>query len=76
MPGFYFTSTALSGNLIGFKMDWGRYDDNPDHVYANQKFTRILDDYGISHQAEEYSEIHGLNIGYEKSASKTKQSFF
>lgn len=41
--------------LKGFKMDWGRYDENPDHVYANQKFTRMLDDYGVSHQAEEYS---------------------
>lgn len=41
--------------LRGFKMDWGRYDDNPDHVYANQKFTRILDDFGVKHQAEEYS---------------------
>lgn len=41
--------------LAGFKMDWGRYDDNPDHVYANQKFTRMLEDYGVTHQAEEYS---------------------
>ncbi len=41
--------------LKGFKMDWGRYDDNPDHVYANQKFTRLLDDFGVKHQAEEYS---------------------
>lgn len=41
--------------LKGFKMDWGRYDDNPDHVYANQKFTRMLDDYGVTHEAEEYS---------------------
>lgn len=41
--------------LRGFKMDWGRYDDNPDHVYANQKFTRMLDDFGVKHQAEEYS---------------------
>jgi len=41
--------------LHGFKMDWGRYDDNPDHVYANQKFTRMLDDFGVKHQAEEYS---------------------
>jgi len=41
--------------LKGFKMDWGRYDENPDHVYANQKFTRMLDDYGVNHQAEEYS---------------------
>jgi pimeloyl-ACP methyl ester carboxylesterase len=41
--------------LRGLKMDWGRYDDNPDHVYANQKYTRILDDFGVKHQAEEYS---------------------
>lgn len=41
--------------LTGFKMDWGRYDENPDHVYANQKFTRMLDDFGVTHQAEEYS---------------------
>lgn len=41
--------------LKGFKMDWGRYDENPDHVYANQKFTRTLDDFGVKHQAEEYS---------------------
>lgn len=41
--------------LRGFKMDWGRYDDNPDHVYANQKFTRTLDEFGVKHQAEEYS---------------------
>lgn len=41
--------------LKGFKMDWGRYDENPDHVYANQKFTRLLDDFGVQHQAEEYS---------------------
>lgn len=41
--------------LKALKMDWGRYDENPDHVYANQKFTRLLDDFGVSHQAEEYS---------------------
>lgn len=41
--------------LRGFKMDWGRYDENPDHVYANQKFTRMLEEYGVAHEAEEYS---------------------
>jgi hypothetical protein len=41
--------------LRGFKMDWGRYDENPDHVYANQKFTRMLDEFGVKHEAEEYS---------------------
>ncbi len=34
--------------------DWGRYDQNQDHVYANQAFTRKLDELGIEHSAEEY----------------------
>lgn len=41
--------------LRALKMDWGRNDDNPDHVYANQKFTRLLEEYGVQHEAEEYS---------------------
>ncbi len=40
--------------LRGLMFDWSRYDDNADHVYANQKFTRVLDEYGIPHYAEEY----------------------
>ena len=44
--------------LRGFKMDWGRYDDNPDHVYANQKFTRLLEEFGVPHEAEEYGGNH------------------
>jgi enterochelin esterase-like enzyme len=44
--------------LRGFKMDWGRYDENPDHVYANQKFTRMLEDFGVQHEAEEYGGNH------------------
>jgi pimeloyl-ACP methyl ester carboxylesterase len=40
--------------LRGIKFDWGRYDPNQDHVYANQAFTRKLDELGIEHEAEEY----------------------
>jgi hypothetical protein len=40
--------------LRGIKFDWGRYDPNPDHVVANQAFTRRLDDLGIEHEAEEF----------------------
>ncbi|MFL6620035.1 MAG: alpha/beta hydrolase [Povalibacter sp.] len=47
--------------LRGIKFDWGRYDANPDHVYSNQAFTRVLDQYGIEHEAEEYRGNH-----YEK----------
>lgn len=40
--------------LRGFMFDWGRYDSNQDHVYGNQKFTRVLDEYDIPHFAEEH----------------------
>ena len=40
--------------MRGIAFDWARYDPNPDHVYANQAFTRKLDELGIEHEAEEY----------------------
>ncbi len=41
--------------LRGFKFDWGRSDPNQDHVYSNQAFTHKLNEYGVAHEAEEYS---------------------
>jgi hypothetical protein len=41
--------------LRAFKMDWGRYDPNQDHVYANVAFSRKLEEYGIPHFAEEFA---------------------
>lgn len=49
-----FKAEALK-QLKAFKMDWGRLDTNPDHVYGNRKFTQILMDYGVDHEAEEYN---------------------
>jgi enterochelin esterase-like enzyme len=46
-------------SLRGFKFDWERNDGNPDHVYANQALTRKLDEFGIPHEAEEYSSLWG-----------------
>ena len=46
-----------AGNLRtmrGIKFDWARYDPTQDHVYANQVFTRRLEELGIEHEAEEY----------------------
>lgn len=40
--------------LRGIKYDWARYDPNQDHVYANQAFTRKLEEFGIEHEAEEF----------------------
>jgi pimeloyl-ACP methyl ester carboxylesterase len=42
-------------SLRGFKFDWTRNDTNFDHVYANQAFTRKLNEFGIIHEAEEYN---------------------
>lgn len=41
--------------LAGIKFDWGRYDPIYDHVYGNQTLTRMLDLYGVEHEADEYS---------------------
>jgi hypothetical protein len=40
--------------LRGIKFDWARYDPNQDHVYANQAFTRKLEESGVEHEAEEF----------------------
>ena len=41
--------------MRGIAFDWGRYDTTQGHVYANQAFTRLLDQLGIEHTAEEYN---------------------
>lgn len=46
-------------SLRGFKFDWNRNDANFDHVYANQAFTRKLNEFGIVHEAEEYNGAWG-----------------
>jgi hypothetical protein len=40
--------------LRGFKFDWTRGDPNPDHVISNQAFSRLLTEFGVPHEAEEY----------------------
>jgi pimeloyl-ACP methyl ester carboxylesterase len=46
-------------SLRGFKFDWDRSDGNFDHVYANQAFTRKLNEFGILHEAEEFNGAWG-----------------
>jgi hypothetical protein len=46
-------------SLRGFKFDWDRSDSNYDHVYANQAFTRKLNEFGIVHEAEEFDGAWG-----------------
>jgi hypothetical protein len=40
--------------LRGLKFDWGRADTIVDHVYGNQAFAHLLDEYGVPHEAEEH----------------------
>ena len=47
-------SVAQLRTLRGIAFDWGRFDPIQDHVYANQAFSRRLEDLGIEHEAEEY----------------------
>lgn len=46
-------------SLRGLKLDWNRSDSNFDHVYANQSFTRKLNEFGVVHEAEEYNGAWG-----------------
>jgi len=52
-------------SLRGFKFDWSRNDANFDHVYANQAFTRKLNEFGIAHEAEEYNGAFGADWGID-----------
>jgi hypothetical protein len=46
-------------SLRGLKFDWTRNDANFDHIYANQAFTRKLNEFGIPHGADEYNGRFG-----------------
>ena len=53
-------------SLRGFKFDWSRLDTNYDHVWANQNFTRKLNEFAIPHEAEEYNGQAGdSNWGFD-----------
>lgn len=52
-------------SLRGFKFDWSRSDANFDHVYANQAFTHKLNEFGVTHEAEEYGRAFGADWGVD-----------
>lgn len=41
-------------SLRGLAFDWGRFDTTQAHVLSNRAFSRMLEDLGIEHDAEEY----------------------
>lgn len=40
--------------MRGLGIEWGRYDPTYAHVQSNRLFSRLLDDRGIEHEAEEF----------------------
>ncbi len=42
-------------NLSGLALDWARFDTNQAHVISARRFSKLLTEYGIEHQGEEYS---------------------
>jgi hypothetical protein len=53
-------------SLRGFELDWSRLDGNYDHVWANQNFTRKLNEFGVPHEAEEYNgAFNDSNWGFD-----------
>jgi S-formylglutathione hydrolase FrmB len=47
-------SAANLRTLRGLALDWGRFDTTQAHVVSNRQFSRMLDDLGVEHEAEEY----------------------
>lgn len=44
--------------LKGIGFDWARYDPIQDHVVGSVAFSRMLETYGIEHEAEEYRGVY------------------
>jgi hypothetical protein len=63
-------------SLRGFKFDWSRNDPNFDHVYANQAFTHKLNEFGVTHEAEEYNRPLGADWGVDGRIYTGVLSFF
>ena len=51
--------------LRGIKFDWGREDVNQAHVYSARRFSLLLRDFGVEHDAEEYNG-NGWDENFDK----------
>jgi S-formylglutathione hydrolase FrmB len=47
-------SAANLRTMRGLAFDWGRFDTTEAHVISNRQFSRMLEDLGVDHEAEEY----------------------
>jgi S-formylglutathione hydrolase FrmB len=47
-------SAAALRTMRGLAFDWGRFDTTQAHVISNRQLSRMMEDLGIDHEAEEY----------------------
>ena len=47
-------SAANLRTMRGLALDWGRFDMTYPHVESNRTFSRLLEELGVDHEAEEY----------------------
>jgi S-formylglutathione hydrolase FrmB len=47
-------SAANLRTMRGLAFDWGRFDTTEAHVLSNRQLSRMLEDLGVEHEAEEY----------------------
>jgi S-formylglutathione hydrolase FrmB len=54
LDGTLAESAANLRTMRGLAFDWGRFDTTQAHVLSNRQFSRLLEDLGVEHEAEEY----------------------
>jgi S-formylglutathione hydrolase FrmB len=54
LDGTLAESAANLRSMRGLAFDWGRFDTTQAHVTSNRQFSRMLEDLGVEHEAEEY----------------------
>lgn len=42
-------------SLRGLAMDWARFDPTQDHVVSARRFSKLLTEYGVEHEGEEFT---------------------
>ena len=47
-------SAASLRTMRGLAFDWGRFDTTQAHVISNRQLSRMMEDLGVEHEAEEY----------------------
>ncbi len=54
LDGTLAESAGALRTMRGLAFDWGRFDTTQAHVLSNRQLSRMMEDLGIEHEAEEY----------------------